>query len=94
MKKNKKWFTIAVLVSFLFAGLAIPAMAAEVSITGHINDNMQLVGEDEQIYEIGENEQGDALVSNVDKKVKVNGTLEESEGTRVIMVTSFELLEE
>jgi hypothetical protein len=65
-----------------------------VTIKGKVNESYQIVADNDVTYEIGANEKGDELGDMVDRKVKVTGTVMEDEGTKVIMVISYEVIEE
>ena len=75
----------------LLAGIA--AAGEEVSITGTINDDMQLVGDSGITYEISDNEMGNEVMDLVGKKVAVKGTVMEPEGTKIITITAFDVIE-
>lgn len=95
MKKNKKLLFVGLLAMLMIAFLAGPAISADsVTIVGIVNDSYQIVTDNDQVYEIAEGEKGDELIEFVDKKVKVTGTVEEDDGTKVITVTSYEVIEE
>lgn len=85
---------VACLVSaVIFAGAAY-AQSGEISLVGEINDTHQLVAEDE-IFDIDDTPLGDDLVQNyVSMRVKVTGTVRQGEELKVIMVTSFQVIEE
>ena len=94
MKKNmKKIFSGILIIGFiaLLAGMA--AAADEVSITGTINGDSQLVDDSGTAYDIGDNEKGDEVMELVGKKVSVKGTVMEAEGTKIITITSFNVIE-
>jgi hypothetical protein len=65
-----------------------------VTITGTVNDDYQIVADDGQVYEVGQNEKGDEVVDLAGKRVKATGTVEESEGQKTINITSYEVVEE
>ena len=68
------------------------ALAAEVTITGEVNDNYQIVA-DGQIYEIADTEKGNDLAENyISAKVQVQGTIDEENDMKIITVTSFKVL--
>ena len=96
MKINHKSLMIIVCALFFVAlsfGLAISA--DEVTISGTVNDYYEIETDDGEVYDIGDNEQGDELLEYVGARVEVTGTVEEDEdGVKVIMVTSFVLLED
>ncbi|MCG2774690.1 MAG: porin [Desulfobacterales bacterium] len=95
MKKNKKYLFIGFLAMLMIAFLSGPAISADsVTILGIVNASYQIVTDNDQVYEIAESEKGDELIELVDKKVKVKGTVEEDDGTKVITVTSYEVIEE
>ena len=95
MKKNKKYLFIGFLAMLVIAFLSGPAISADsVTILGIVNASYQIVTDNDQVYEIAESEKGDELIELVDKKVKVKGTVEEDDGTKVITVTSYEVIEE
>jgi hypothetical protein len=96
MKKNQKNLMIIVCAMFFMAFLTVPAISADkVTILGTINDFYGIETDDGEVYEIGDNEQGDELVSYAGARVEVTGTVEEDEdGIKIITVTSFVVIEE
>ena len=94
MKKNKKFLFSGLLAMLMIAFLAGPAISADsVNIVGIVNDDYQIVTDNDQVYEIAEGEKGDELIEFVGKKVKVTGTVEEDDGAKLIIVTSYEVIE-
>ena len=95
MKKNRRNIVIIVCAVFLVALSSSPALTAdEETIIGTVTDFFQIVTDDE-VYEIGDSEQGDELLGYVGARVEVTGTVEEDEdGIKVITVTSFVVIEE
>lgn len=86
---------VSICALICLALIAGPALAADtVTIVGTVNADYQIVAENDQVYEVGEGEKGDEVVELVDKKVRVTGMVEESEGAKVITVISYEVLEE
>lgn len=83
------------LISFLFvAFLSGVAISEEgVLLIGTIAENNQLVDQDGQQFEIQDTEQGKALSALIGKKAQVKGTVMESEGKKIITITSYELIE-
>ncbi|UCF85890.1 MAG: hypothetical protein JSV50_09735 [Desulfobacteraceae bacterium] len=95
MKRNKRNLfpgLSAMLIIALLCGIAISA--ENMTMVGTVNDNYQIVTDDEQVYDIADTEKGDELVRLIDRRVRVTGTVEESEGMKLITVTSYEVLEE
>lgn len=86
--------TVALLtaVLLLFFGVS-GALAGEVTITGEVNGDYQIVADNGDVYDVAEDEKGDDLVANVGKKVEVQGTLMEEEGSKILKVVSFKVVE-
>lgn len=81
-----------VVLSLIF--LAGAAIAAEITLIGEINDTQQLVA-DNQIYDVGPGELGDYLVTKlISQKVKVVGEVVERDGTKIIIVKNYTVVEE
>jgi len=49
---------------------------------------------DGMAYDIAENEEGSEIMEMVGQKIAVKGTVMEAEGTKIITVTEFKLLDE
>jgi len=93
MKNSRRILFMGLCFTFLFALFAGPAISADrMTIMGTVNDDYQIVTDDEKVYEVAETEKGDEVVKLVGKKVKVTGTVEESEGTKIITVTAYEVM--
>ena len=87
-----KWLSIVPVM--IVALLASTAMAGTVSLTGEVNDNYQLVT-DGQVYEIADTPEGNDLAENhISEKVKVVGTVQESEDLKIITVASYQVIAE
>lgn len=63
----------------------------EVSITGIVTENFQIVTDKEEIFEIGDTTEGDEVVRMVGEKVKVKGTVTTYGETRFIAIESYEV---
>ena len=95
MKTNRKGLSLFLCVLFVLIVGAVPAPAEEqVTVLGTVNASYQIVTEDHQVYDVAESEKGDEVVEMVGQKVKVMGTVEEQDDVKVIMVTSYEVIEE
>ena len=95
MEKNMKKIFLGILIiglTVFLSGIAIAG--AEVSISGVINEDGQLVDDDGMAYDIAESEEGDQIMEMVGSKVSVKGTVMEAEGTKIITVTTFKIIEE
>ena len=96
MKKRRIVLLLGLCAIFAFALLSGPALvsADDVTIIGTVNDYYQIVTDDDEVYEVAENEQGDEVLELIGQKVKATGTVDESEETKVITVTAYEIVEE
>jgi hypothetical protein len=94
MKQNWKRLLIGILtfaLAVLFAGNAICGKAA--TIIGTVNDDYQIETKDGAIYDIGDTEKGQEVGGLIGQQVKVQGTVEEEEGVKVISITAFEIVQ-
>jgi hypothetical protein len=91
MKKMALISMLAVITLVFFVGVGLTA--DQVSITGTVDEDNQLVGEDGNTYKIAETENGMTVMDMVGEKVEVRGTvIEQAEGPREIMVESFKII--
>jgi hypothetical protein len=94
MKRSIRKIILGILVFGLAVSVAGIAMAAdEVSITGTINADSQLVDSSGNSYDIADTEQGYEVMEMTGKKVSVKGTVMEEDGSKTISITSFEVVE-
>lgn len=94
MGQNTKRTVLRILVPgiiTLFAGMAMAGQ--EVSITGTINDESQLVADNGMTYDIDDNETGNEVMELVGKKVSVKGTVMDAEEIKIITITAFDVIE-
>jgi hypothetical protein len=93
MKKKLIW---GVLICFLLVLMAGTGLASkQVTLTGMVNEDNQLVTDDGKIYDIDSNDEGLKLLENVGKKVRVVCTIGPlDEDYRNIKVESFEMISE
>jgi hypothetical protein len=95
VKKNKRISVAGFLTMLTIAFLAGPVISADsVIIFGIVNDHCQIATDNNQVYEIAEGKKGDELIEFVGKKARVTGTVEEEDGSKVIAVTAYEIIEE
>lgn len=95
MKKNMKKILLGILIVSLtvfFSGIAVAG--SEVSISGVINEDGQLVDNNGMAYDIAESDEGNELMEMTGQKVTVKGTVMEAEGTKIITISSFKIIEE
>jgi len=95
MKTNRKHlsegFCALIIVSCL-SGVAISG--ERITVTGTVNEDYQLVANDGRVYIVAEPEKVEGLDEIINKKVRVTGTVEESEGVKIITITSYEAVRE
>ena len=90
-KTLAKLFTMVLAIALIFS---IQVFAAEITITGRINDLYQIVTETGVIYEVADNDLANEMLENVGQTVKVTGTLiEDDEEIKTILVTDYEIIE-
>ncbi len=95
MGKNMKKIFLGILIiglTVFFSGIAIAD--AEVSISGVISEDGQLVDNDGMTYDIADNDEGNEVMEMTGQKVAVRGTVMETEGTKIITISSFKIIEE
>ena len=95
MKNNMKKVFLGILIVALtvfFSGIAVAG--SEVSISGIINEDGQLIDDGGMTYDIADNEQGNEVMEMTGQKVTVKGTVMEAEGTKIITVSSFTVVTE
>ena len=93
-KKVNKLIVNFVMISMLVWIFTSPALADKVTLVGEVNDNQEIVTEG-QIYRVGDSAVGDELVLNyISQRVKVVGRIAEDEEGKIIIVESFEVVEE
>ena len=94
MGQNTKRMFLRILVLgliTLFAGIAMAGK--EVSITGTINDESQLVADNGTTYDIDDNDMGNEVMELVGKKVSVRGMVTDAEEIKIITITAFDVIE-
>ena len=93
-KKIKILIANFVMISMVLWMFSFPALADKVTLVGEVNDNQEIVAED-QIYTVGDSAVGDDLVRYyISQRVKVVGRIEEGQEGKIIIVESFEVVEE
>ena len=93
-KKVKKLISNFIMISIVLCMFNLPALADKVTLVGEVNDNQEIVAED-QIYTVGDSAVGDDLVRNyISQRVKAVGRVVEGEEGKIIIVDSFEVVEE
>ena len=94
VKKVKRLIANFVMFSIVIWMFTSPALADKVTLVGEVNDNQEIVTEG-QIYRIGDSTVGDELALNyISQRVKVVGRVAEDDEGKIIIVESFEVVDE
>lgn len=83
-------------VSVLVLMLAAPVLAVEneMTISGVVNEDYQIVTDVGDVYEVEDTDMGNELLNHVGKKVEVTGTVSEEDEVQTIKVASYVVLED
>jgi hypothetical protein len=96
MKRTMLLVVCALFMVVMMSGVALSAdkKVAEqgIMISGTINSTNQIVDKDGQAFGVADNEQGKELLTHVGEKVEVKGTVMESEGKKLIDVSSYKVI--
>ena len=95
MEKSMKKIFLGILIiglTVFISGIAVAE--SEVNVSGVINEDGQLVDDEGMTYDIAENDEGNEVMEMVGHKVTVKGTVMEAEGTKIITISSFKIIEE
>jgi hypothetical protein len=86
---------LSILITFLMAAFAGSMLAGEnITIVGVVTDDGLIVDKSGVIYEIGENDNFDAVSEQAEVRVEATGRVEVDEGgNKIIMIDSFKVLE-
>ena len=94
MKVYRKAFIAILCAAFLGIGTGSVLLAADMTnITGTVNEDGQLVEDSGQVYDIAEDEVGMQAMEHSGEKIAIEGTVQEEDGSRVIVIKSFKLLD-
>lgn len=75
--------------------LSVQVFAAEVNITGKINDMYQIVTDVGEAYELADNDLAYEVLDHVGKTVRITGTLiEDDSGVKTILVSEYQIIEQ
>ena len=90
-----KCIAVSILFTLLMAAFTGSIFAGEnMTIVGMVTDDGLIVDKNGVIYEIGENQNFDAVIEHADARIEITGTVEEDDGgNKIIMVDSFKVLD-
>jgi hypothetical protein len=86
------FFTLVILLA---AVTGLSTAASKMTVVATVADGHQLVDEEGFVYEVENTPQGNELVlDHIGRKVKVTGTVKDEIDYKVIIVDSFQLIDE
>ncbi|HAY40184.1 MAG TPA: hypothetical protein DCY53_13110 [Desulfobacteraceae bacterium] len=100
MKRTMSIAVCSLFVVVMMTGVAFSAEKGasmqdqELMMIGTVNNANQIVDKDGQIFDVADTQEGKELVSYVGLKVRVKGTVLESEGRKEIAVSAYEIVRE
>ena len=95
MERRKITVVAGLIIMAVLFILPLAAAAGSTTIQGEVNDSYQIIASDGQVYEVTDTTEGNDLVENhTGEKVKVTGTVEQEGDTKVITITTFQVVEE
>lgn len=95
MERRKITVVAGLIIMAVLFILPLAAAAGSTTIQGEVNDSYQIIASDGQVYEVTDTTEGNDLVENhTGEKVKVTGTVEQEGDTKVITITTFQVIEE
>jgi len=95
MERRKISVVAGLIVMVILLLLPLAAIAESTTFEGEVNDSYQIVATDGQVYEVTDTSEGNDLVENhIGEKVKVTGTVQQEGDTKVITITTFQVIEE
>ena len=95
MRKKSKIIYCGILITILVTMLLGVSWAGKtVTIVGIINGDYQIVDDSGTVYDIADNENSEEVVELVGRKVKVTGELMVADGTPIITIALYEVIEE
>ena len=90
-----KKLAIGIMAFCFLAALVGPALSEQsVNIVGTVSEDFELESENGEIYILGDDDESLKLAENIGRKVRVSGTLKETDEGMVITVKKFQFLKE
>ena len=94
MRNKSKIIYWGILITILVTLLSGVSLAGNtVTIVGTVNAEYQIVDDNGTVYEIADNENGEEVAELVGRKVKVTGNLIDANGTPIITIALYEVIE-
>lgn len=96
--KRKIFVVISVLfLTVCLCGLTIAkdlAAGSEVTITGTINADNQLIDVEGQAFDLADTGKGMKVKAMIGKKIQIKGTVLENEGQKTVRISDYEIIKE
>ena len=90
-----KKLTIGIMAFCFLAALVGPALAEQsVNVVGTVSENFEFESDNGEVYILGDDDESLKLAENIGRRVRVTGTLNESDDGMVLNVKKFQFLEE
>jgi hypothetical protein len=95
MKNRSKilYFLISLIILVTMA-TGISLAGKTVTIVGFVNEEYQIVDEEGTVYEIADSDKGEEVAELTGRKLKVTGNMLDADGTPIIDITRYELLDD
>jgi len=95
MKRYRRFlFVVLFTLTVVCVFFAFAISEESVTITGIVNEDYQFIADNGQIYIVAEPERVVGLDESLGKRLKVMGIVEESDGNKIITITSLEVIKE
>jgi len=95
MKNRSKIIYIVASLLILSGMLAgVSSAAKSVTLVGYVTDQYQIVDDEGTVYEIADSEKGEEAAELVDRKLRVTGSLMDADGTPIIEIIMYEVIDD
>jgi hypothetical protein len=97
MKMKKKSKIIYLITSVFILTIMLVGVSAAgntITIVGFVNEDYQIADQKGAVFEVADSEKGDEVLELVGKQVKVTGNLMDADGTPIINVTLYEVIDD
>ncbi len=89
-KRGLLLFRVFALAVLLLLSTAALSVAEEVTITGTVTQEGNIMADDGQLYVVEDDEMQDELMELVGKKLEVAGTVGERDGKKILTIQGYE----
>jgi hypothetical protein len=92
--KSKIIYFVVSLIILVTMVTGISLAGKTVTIVGFVNEQYQIVDDEGTVYEIADSEKGEEVAELVDRKLRVTGSLMDADGTPIIEITMYEVIDD